>query len=133
MGSLRFKSPQPPSTNRTAVNDGSVGRMCPQASADNTQVTAQLFNFLNTHNVTTSLGLASRTVAARDPRESEDCLFLDVLVPQAVFERNNSGSAVLVSIYGKSRFFIRSELFSWANLKALHRWRLLWWRQERNL
>ncbi|TGO31594.1 hypothetical protein BHYA_0496g00010 [Botrytis hyacinthi] len=93
VGSLRFKSPQPPSTNRTAINDGSVGRICPQASADNTKTTALLFNYLNTHNVTTSLGLASRTVAARDPRESEDCLFLDVLVPQAVFERNNSGSA----------------------------------------
>lgn len=45
---------------------------------------------------------ASSVVPPRDPRESEDCLFLDVFVPQDVYASRgkHNGSAVLVWIYG---------------------------------
>lgn len=45
---------------------------------------------------------ASSPVPPRDPRESEDCLFLDVFVPEDVFSKKNEscGAAVLVWIYG---------------------------------
>jgi len=48
-------------------------------------------------NLTTS----SNTTAApaRDPRESEDCLFLDVMVPEGIFNSNEQ-HPVLVWIYG---------------------------------
>jgi len=38
-----------------------------------------------------------------DPRETEDCLFLDVLVPEAVFNNRNSKKGlapVMVWVYG---------------------------------
>ena len=39
---------------------------------------------------------------ARDPRESEDCLFLDIIVPQQIFAKKSSpaGAPVMVWIYG---------------------------------
>jgi carboxylesterase type B len=39
---------------------------------------------------------------ARDPRESEDCLFLDVFVPQTVLGNvsNGTGAPVMVEIHG---------------------------------
>jgi cholinesterase len=40
--------------------------------------------------------------ASYDPRTSEDCLFLDVMVPKKIFDSkgNGKGAAVLVWIYG---------------------------------
>lgn len=45
---------------------------------------------------------ASAVVPPPDPRESEDCLFLDVFVPEDVFENAGKGfgAPVLVWIYG---------------------------------
>lgn len=37
---------------------------------------------------------------ARDPRENEDCLFLDVLVPKEVFNKSDKKTPVLVEIHG---------------------------------
>jgi len=49
-------------------------------------------------------GPDSDFIPAPDPREDEDCLFLDVLVPKPVFENarreKNKGAAVMVWIYG---------------------------------
>ncbi|KAL1651391.1 hypothetical protein SLS58_000731 [Diplodia intermedia] len=72
VGDLRFKAPVLPVTNRSVINDGSVDRICPQVSSTNSSY--------------------------RDPRETEDCLFLDVIVPQKVF--HGKGAPVLVWIYG---------------------------------
>lgn len=41
----------------------------------------------------------------RNPQESEDCLFLDVIVPDSIFHQNDStnsskGAAVIIYIYG---------------------------------
>jgi carboxylesterase type B len=35
-----------------------------------------------------------------DPRTSEDCLFLDVIVPTSIFNATSAGAPVLVWIYG---------------------------------
>ncbi len=43
--------------------------------------------------------LTIATAPALDPRTSEDCLFLDVIVPENVFEKNTS-APVLVWVYG---------------------------------
>lgn len=59
-GTLRFGAPQPPLEDRTTVHDGSIGFICPQAEP-------------------TYLPQAKST----DPA-SEDCLFLDVIVPRKV-------------------------------------------------
>ncbi|OJD30095.1 carboxylesterase family protein [Diplodia corticola] len=77
VGELRFKAPEAPVTDRSVINDGSIDRICPQSSA-----------------------------TYRDPRETEDCLFLDVIVPEKVFlsasnaTSNGTGAPVLVWIYG---------------------------------
>ena len=44
---------------------------------------------------------------AADPRETEDCLFLDVAVPQKIFERRyqGAGAPVLVWIHGGGYVF----------------------------
>ncbi|KAF4537623.1 Acetylcholinesterase precursor [Lasiodiplodia theobromae] len=77
VGDLRFKAPQAPETDRSVVDDGSIDRICPQASTSNANVS--------------------------DPRETEDCLFLDVMVPQKIFENagnDTAGAPVIVWIHG---------------------------------
>ncbi|KAH8145422.1 uncharacterized protein LAJ45_10544 [Morchella importuna] len=76
-GSLRFAAPQAPLENRTAVQDGSIGGTCPQgqpayAGSDLTQ----------------KVGV------------SEDCLFLDVIVPRKVLEGEITDVPVLVWFFG---------------------------------
>ncbi|EUC41839.1 hypothetical protein COCMIDRAFT_8509 [Bipolaris oryzae ATCC 44560] len=106
VGELRWAPPQAPATNRSAINNGDESRICPQANgAWGATVTASL--------VAQALGRppipyvpsganASAVVPPRDPRESEDCLFLDVFVPEDVFESAGKGfgAPVLVWIYG---------------------------------
>lgn len=58
----------------------------------------------------------------RDPSQNEDCLFLDVMVPQGIFEKAGQGygAPVLVWIYGKTlgTFHIRRLTYMFS------RWRL---------
>lgn len=79
---LRFQLPQDPVDNRTAgVQDGSYGKICPQAYTP----------WQNSALVTAPPGEA----------ESEDCLFLDVVVPQAAWnQRCNASRPVIVWIHG---------------------------------
>ncbi|KAH9880074.1 hypothetical protein J1614_002100 [Plenodomus biglobosus] len=108
VGDLRFALPQPPAENRSAVNNGDVSRICPQASPAWADAALQFLG-------STLLGLpapnttyvapganSSSPVPTRDPRESEDCLFLDVFVPEDVFSNAGKGygAPVLVWIYG---------------------------------
>ena len=45
--------------------------------------------------------LSAPGVPVRDPRETEDCLFLDIVVPQRIFaKKSGPGAPVLVWIYG---------------------------------
>lgn len=109
MGELRFAAPQPPAVNRSAVQTGNVGRICPQASpawlriasAYIPQYLAGQTQFNQSSFATSSNGSSSAT-PAQDPRTDEDCLFLDVVVPQQIFDSRDSGygAPVLVWIYG---------------------------------
>ena len=47
---------------------------------------------------------SSSSVQPRDPSQNEDCLFLDVMVPQKIFEKagRGYGAPVLVWIYGNT-------------------------------
>lgn len=40
------------------------------------------------------------TIQTPDPRESEDCLFLDVIVPEKILKSPDSGAPVVVWIHG---------------------------------
>lgn len=90
VGELRFASPQPPAANRSAVNTGSVGRVCPQANPAWLLLAAQ---FLQEYlqglpiniNTTVLSGGSNKTIQL-DPRTTEDCLFLDVLVPKPIVD-----------------------------------------------
>lgn len=60
-GKLRFGAPQPPLEDRGSIHNGTEGFVCPQAES------------------------ADLPVAISNDPASEDCLFLDVIVPQKVF------------------------------------------------
>lgn len=112
LGNLRFRQPELPLTDRSVVNDGSTNRICPQGSANWGIVgTVFLLDYIATGklpNISISainevINSDTVTNVTRDPRESEDCLFLDVIVPQRVFENAGSGhrgAPVLVWIHG---------------------------------
>lgn len=89
------------------VNDGSVGAICPQPYTlfNDTAVTQWILSYISG----TVLDLAelqqqatNQTEPPADPRISEDCLFLNVIVPKKIYDKRGSGSGapVLVWIYG---------------------------------
>lgn len=105
-GELRFRAPQPPSTDRSVIQTGEQGRVCPQGTP---AWMATAIAFLT--NYTQGLPFNATEYARNpqtpvnqvpDPRTSEDCLFLDVVVPKNVFEARSSepGAPVLVWIHG---------------------------------
>jgi carboxylesterase type B len=57
--------------------------------------------WLSTQNISLlSTGLFTVSgIPAPDPRTSEDCLFLDVVVPESIFTKKSSLALVLVWIY----------------------------------
>lgn len=81
LGALRFNAPAPPINNRSAgVQDGSFGPHCSQA---------------NPAWSPSALSPVSSNVG------SENCLFLDLIVSNDIFNSNDSGRApVIVWIYG---------------------------------
>jgi carboxylesterase type B len=121
-GDLRFRAPVAPARNRTAIQTGSVDRICAQASPAWELLAAEwLPKFLTTGRVDTNFSLTipgispgtqspsaaaaqafAGIVPAQDPRTTEDCLFLDVVVPEGIFSSRNRGygAPVLVWIYG---------------------------------
>lgn len=111
VGEYRWQPPQPPANgSRSAVETGMVGRICPQASPAWELIAAKFLPaFLTGQNFSLSDAISSinssstSQTPAQDPRTTEDCLFLDVLVPEKIFEsagKNDSGAPVLVWIYG---------------------------------
>ncbi|KAJ5976536.1 hypothetical protein N7481_010243 [Penicillium waksmanii] len=91
VGELRFQGPVDPPGNRSAgIQDGTYGPICPQIYP----------NWVSTGLSTTND--SSVEIHTSDDNESEDCLFLDVVVPEKIFESRNfgSGSPVMVWIYG---------------------------------
>ncbi|ORY12731.1 carboxylesterase family protein-like protein [Clohesyomyces aquaticus] len=110
LGNLRFAPPEAPAENRSAINTGEIGRICPQASpawgAPATSFLTNLLLGLPTNGTTPYVppgANASSLVPPLDPRTSEDCLFLDVFVPEKILnsaKKGGCGAPVLVWIYG---------------------------------
>ncbi|KAI9770428.1 MAG: hypothetical protein M1840_003314 [Geoglossum simile] len=105
VGELRFAAPISPENNRSAgVQDGSYGPICRQAALPAwEQVAGAFVTSLSKGQTNFTPPALNFTVPTPDPRESEDCLFLDVLTPRGIFQKagNGTGGApVLVWIYG---------------------------------
>ncbi|KAL1623549.1 hypothetical protein SLS56_008253 [Neofusicoccum ribis] len=102
---LRFRPPVPPASDRSTVQDGSDGpKICPQGNPVWTDVAAQWIpQYLLTGKAPNiSLDATGEANVTTGPSENEDCLFLDVIVPQKIYERAGKGygAPVLVWIYG---------------------------------
>lgn len=97
---------QAPAVNRSSIQTGSVGRICPQAGPAWSLEAAQWIpkylqgQAVNDSLLTSSSGNGSLSLPVQDPRSTEDCLFLDVVVPQDIFESTGYGAPVMVWIYG---------------------------------
>ncbi|KAF7502765.1 hypothetical protein GJ744_005182 [Endocarpon pusillum] len=115
LGGTRFAAPVPPVGRNPVVQNGSIGAVCPHAAPawspvgaafTAAYVTGQPFNFSA---AVAALQASNTSAPAPDPRTSEDCLFLDVIVPKPVFDAGQryhkrgckrQGAAVLVWIHG---------------------------------
>ncbi|RAL65860.1 hypothetical protein DID88_005523 [Monilinia fructigena] len=118
VGSLRFAAPESPRGRNATINDGQHDSICPQALPA-WLLTAEDFlgNYLTGQNISSFTDpihemTVRSTALSVDPRSNEDCLFLDVIVPQKIFNATNStetvtrnagnkaGAPVLVWIHG---------------------------------
>ncbi|KAF4630028.1 hypothetical protein G7Y89_g8116 [Cudoniella acicularis] len=88
-GNLRFAAPTTPVTNIPVFNDGSKAVTCIQASpAWGAYTVAWLTEGLAAFNISAGYQPPNiTTMPAQDPTASEDCLFLDVMVPKNIFEK----------------------------------------------
>lgn len=87
IGPSRFLAPTAPSVNRTSIQNAS-DVICPQAYP----------KWLTTGAVTP---FTPADIPPVDPRTSEDCLFLDVLLPKKIWDtRQRTRAPVLVWIHG---------------------------------
>lgn len=111
IGNLRFSKPIPPRGSSSSVDNGGIGRICPTALPAwldigvpflGAYIDGRPFNFTAANE--TFAVKKTTTVAPQDPRITEDCLFLDVMVPRKTFDsakvNNSTGSPILVWIYG---------------------------------
>ncbi|KAJ6016159.1 hypothetical protein N7540_010750 [Penicillium herquei] len=94
VGDLRFRAPVAPARNRTKVQNGTVGRVCPQAVPIWFEYIEPpfLLSILEgtQFNLSTDISSYPYVPTTPDPRTTEDCLFLDVIVPEEVFNRSRS-------------------------------------------
>ncbi|KAK4936512.1 hypothetical protein LTR10_022619 [Elasticomyces elasticus] len=119
IGDLRFAAPVPPTGRDPVAQNGSVGRICPQAVPNWSPIASELEAYIIAGNVSSfnytalnqQLQLALQNAPPTpqtDGRATEDCLFLDVIVPKAVFDKRNSrlrrwqngGAPVVIWVYG---------------------------------
>lgn len=98
-----------------SIDQGLVGRVCPQANPaweliaaqfDPAYLTGKPFNASAAQ---AAIAAAADSPPSIDPRTTEDCLFLDVIVPEQIFNKGSNsssgknaaaGAPVLVWIYG---------------------------------
>ena len=117
-GNLRFAKPVKPQVDRSAIQDGSTSRICPQAAPAWGLVAQQFvplylqdplgFNVSDLNVAGGDIDDGEPPVAPTpDPRETEDCLFLDVYVPASILESQyrryggrGKGAKVIVWIHG---------------------------------
>lgn len=117
-GENRFKAPQPPAQNRSTVQSNRSEPVCPQANPLWGLISQEfIVDYLNGQrsfnqsdfdtglpaNISVSdvnLDTFDTSIIPDvDPRTTEDCLFLDVIVPQHIFKKKakkGKGAAVLV-------------------------------------
>ncbi|MCJ1410086.1 hypothetical protein MMC19_004171 [Ptychographa xylographoides] len=109
VGALRFAAPVAVSGQSSAIDNGSVGRVCAQADpawlviAEEfipAYLTGQPFNLSAAEAALLSMNASSYPTP--DPRTTEDCLFLDVYTPKKVYDDacSTGGAPVMVWIYG---------------------------------
>ncbi|EHK19929.1 uncharacterized protein TRIVIDRAFT_193306 [Trichoderma virens Gv29-8] len=112
VGDLRFTKPTLPTVRDRKLNLGRRGVICPQASSlwleiKAPQVVTAVLSGRPLTNITSQplpdpSTLHKLDFPSPDPRTSEDCLFLDVIVPTRVYSnrRSNSLVPVYVNIFG---------------------------------
>lgn len=93
------------SGNSSVVNNGSVGSICPQAHPIWQDVASEFIpDYLQGIPFNASAVAPPSSPPPVDPRTTEDCLFLDVVVPEEVFNNaknsSTSGAPVVVWSYG---------------------------------
>ncbi|KAJ5350822.1 hypothetical protein N7541_008549 [Penicillium brevicompactum] len=107
---LRWKLPVAPEKNRAHVQTGDVGRVCPGALPVWALLQSQWLTSYWNHTafeLSTNISSYPYNPLPADGRTTEDCLFLDVIVPKAIFDQNNNKGSeyeqlapVLVWIHG---------------------------------
>ncbi|KAF2219183.1 carboxylesterase family protein-like protein [Elsinoe ampelina] len=106
VGNLRFAEPAAPARNRGSVQTGQQNRICPQAAGAWSAIAGQFIpRYLagqTTFNASSFVTPPAGTIPAQDPATNEDCLFLDVFVPDTIFNqrKQRKKAPVLVWIYG---------------------------------
>ncbi|KAH6989796.1 Alpha/Beta hydrolase protein [Ilyonectria sp. MPI-CAGE-AT-0026] len=109
VGDLRFRAPVPLKGHSKHLNTGSVGSICPQpASLFSNPALVQWISayiqgtMLDYDQLEQEYANRSSPASSSDPRVTEDCLFLDVVVPKKIFDKRGTGSGapVLVWIHG---------------------------------
>ena len=111
VGELRFRASVPPRNRSKIIDQGKIGRVCPQASPGWLAAVPESLSayfagkILNASAFDSALANnLSSPPPPQDPRVSEDCLFLNVIVPQKVFEQaaphRQPLAPVLVWIHG---------------------------------
>ncbi|TGJ83809.1 hypothetical protein E0Z10_g4953 [Xylaria hypoxylon] len=117
VGNLRWAAPQAPLRSKesyaTIVDGSEQGGNCPQvgpcwlttqAAFTEAYLIGDAFDFHSTNEKIYADDACSTPLppSARDPLESEDCLFLDVLVPRPIYDRRQNATSrapVLVYIF----------------------------------
>ncbi len=95
LGNLRFRAPVTPLGGQKIFNDGSKAVICPQARPPWTDgITKWLANGTAAFNI--SAGYTPPVITAMPPADltvSEDCLFLDIMVPKSILDSANDRKA----------------------------------------
>ncbi|KAF4857011.1 Carboxylesterase patB [Colletotrichum siamense] len=104
-GHFRFREPIAPTGRQCHVDNGDIGRVCPQSSGNWSLIASQFSKaFLNGQTFDYNAAMAaipkSDAIVSADSRTTEDCLFLDVITPQAGFAKKEDRLPVLIYVYG---------------------------------
>ncbi|KAH6674973.1 Alpha/Beta hydrolase protein [Halenospora varia] len=106
IGSHRFQAPTVPQVNRTTINNGETDVVCPQAEPAWLDTAVQFITGTSFVNVT-PIDYSNYNPGPIKAGTTEDCLFLDVLVPKQVYNSHtfdtnkiSGGAPVIVWIHG---------------------------------
>ncbi|PYI11748.1 carboxylesterase family protein [Aspergillus sclerotiicarbonarius CBS 121057] len=113
----RFLPPLPPTENRTEIQTGSVGRVCPQGfpiwSAEIMVPFLQSVLAGTPFNQSGDIGDYPVVWPPGDSRITEDCLFLDVVVPKGVFEGSGEDASAPVLVWIDGGGYIGGDKSEW--------------------